>query len=126
FHQKSTMNTPVQYVYEAVDPKVDLILKSGKEYILELFIDSTSFMYGGLYGNPPSRKLGEHLVYYDSRRCSNCDTNTFPPVGTPSQYFFGVPDFLYSLVPLKRGMNDAAIIYVDSNETFCPGNKDIY
>ncbi|MCX6164206.1 MAG: DUF2341 domain-containing protein [Ignavibacteriae bacterium] len=75
------------YNYNALT--TPLWLKSGQQYVMELF-NGTSDMY--YYG--ASTQIGQHLTLGDMRYCNSCTQNTFPTTVLTGQHY-GTPDFLY-------------------------------
>lgn len=66
-----------------------LWLKSGQQYIIELFQGAGDGYYFGT-----SSQIGQHLTYGDMRYCNTCTQNTFP-TSILTNYHYGTPDFLY-------------------------------
>ncbi|MDD5363505.1 MAG: DUF2341 domain-containing protein [Ignavibacteria bacterium] len=64
-------------------------LKSGQQYILELYQGTNDGYYFGT-----SSQIGQHLTYGDMRYCNSCTQNTFP-TSVLTGYHYGTPDFLY-------------------------------
>ncbi|MFA5404083.1 MAG: DUF2341 domain-containing protein [Ignavibacteria bacterium] len=67
-----------------------LWLKSGQQYVMELFNGTGDMYYYGL-----SSQMGQHLTYGAMMYCNNCTQNTFPTTILTTQQHYGCPDFLY-------------------------------
>jgi hypothetical protein len=64
-------------------------LRSGQQYLMELFNGTSDMYYYGV-----STQSGQHLTYADMRYCNSCTQNTFPTSIVSGQHY-GCPDFLY-------------------------------
>lgn len=66
-----------------------LWLRSGQQYLMELFNSSGDMYYYGV-----STQIGQHLTFLNMQYCNNCTQNTFPTTVLIG-YHYGCPDFLY-------------------------------
>lgn len=76
-----------QYSYQPLDQPVWLL--HGKQYLLEMYQNSTDgYYYGG------STQINPRLTYLDMRYCNSCTKDTFPANYLTSIHY-GYPDFLF-------------------------------
>jgi hypothetical protein len=102
-----------------------LWLKSGQQYVLELYQGTGDGYY---YGT--SSQIGQHLTYGDMRYCNSCTQNTFP-TSVLTNYHYGTPDLLYytkqniSPAPTANVLQAADTVTpaIPVNLTATPGNQ---